>query len=377
MNSFILDRKRFGVIAAAFALLIATVLAPLAMAAQVTERSIEATSSARGATGVTYKVKFKAGQDNTGAFAIDFCTTPTIGAACATPADFSIPSSGFSVTGDGTGSRVDANTVKVELTAAADEGEEVEVDLVGVTNPTVTGAGLYYARIVTYVDGSTNYFYNGADDLDEGGEHLDDGTVAMVVNDSFSVSGAVLESLIFCIARSTDMIGTGCSGTLNTPNLALGTDGVLATTPSEASVKTQLSTNAASGAVVNLKSSAVGGGLIRAGAATSEITPLNTLDTGDVPFTALANNSAKFGMKLANLGSGISALGNYSTSGYYLDYVAGNLTGITSVYGSPIFSSGTVVNDGTADLTFAATSSNTTPAGNYSTSINLIATGKF
>jgi len=378
MNSFILDRKRFGVVSAAFALLLATVLAPLAMAAQVTERSIELSSSVASAPSVSYNVAFTAATNSTGAFAIDFCTTPNIGAACTTPAGLDVPTApAISTESDHTVSRVDGNTVKVVLDASVDAGDPVLVDIAGITNPSATGP--FYARIVTYEDGTTNYHYVDAANLDAGGaeSYLDEGAVAISITGGFNVSGSVLESLVFCATDNASTILTGCTGTLGSPNLELGTDGVLTTAPSEGTIKTQISTNAAGGVVVNLKSNAIGGGLIRAGAATSEITPLNTLDTGDVPFTALATNSAKFGLKLAGLGSGIAASGDYSTDGYYLDYAAGNATGVTSVYGSPIFNASGVVNDGTANLTFAATSSNTTPAGTYAAPLNLIATGKF
>jgi hypothetical protein len=150
---------------------------------------------------------------------------------------------------------------------------------------------------------------------------------------------------------------------------------VLGNALSEGTIYSQISTNASGGAVVNLKSNATGcGGLIRAGAPSEcDISPITTAG-------AISSGAAQFGLKLANItnGSGtINPVANYNTTTYFMNYVDGN-TGVTSTYGDPIYNTDDKpVSDGSVDLTFGANVSNDTPAGTYSATLSLIATGKF
>lgn len=373
-----ISAQRAGRLFAAFGFLLASILPALvpslAAAATATERSIALSSSAKDASGVTYSVSFKAPTIGTGAFVVDFCEdSPTIGASC----DDTI--TGFTTAGVGTSgsdtvSSVDANTVKVVLASATSGANEVvTVPLTGIHNP--TAAGPLYARIVTYQDGTTNYHYTSATSV---GTHLDDGSVAISITDSIGVNGAVLESLLFCVSGA-DTITSGCASGITAPTVTLGSGGVLGTTLSEGTIYSQISTNAAAGAVVSLKSGALGcGGLVRAGAAS------NAAGCGITPLTSagsISDGAAKFGVKLAGLGAGtgtVAASGSYSTTNYLMNYVSGDASGVTSPYGDPIFNTSSLpVNDGTADLTFGANISNVTPAGNYSATLSLIATGKF
>lgn len=370
MNSLRISARRAGSIFVAAALVLTTALPSLAAAATVTERSIALSSSIKATTGVGYKVKFTAQTNSTGAFLIDFCTTAAVGTTCTTPTGLDVTTASTATSGY-TATTIDTNSVKVIIATPVDDDDPVELDIAGLTNP--AASDVIYARIVTYADNTAL----GSNTSAAPGTHYDDGSVALDITDGFSVSGAVLESLIFCATDSGSTITTGCGGTLGSPNLVLGTNGVLDTAPSEGTIKTQISTNAAGGAVVSLKSSTPGGGLKRAEAASSDIAPLTTATSGGV----FPTGTAKFGLKLAGLGAGTGTVNpgsGYSASEYYLDYVAGNATGITSTYGDPIFDTNSApINDGTANLTFAATMSNVTPAGNYSATLNLIATGKF
>lgn len=366
-------------IVAAGALLAATVvpaaLPGLVSAATLTERSVAMTSASKGATGVSYTVSFKAAQDATGAFIVDFCTDSVVGTACTTPAGLNVTTP--TTTGSDTVSAIDANTVKVVLATPVDTDGQVTVTLGGLTNP--TNAGSIYARIVSYTDGTSA----GSNDSETPGTHLDEGSVALSINDNFSVGGSVLESLVFCASapyQAANPIGSGCTGThLTTPNVSLGTNGILSSTLSEGTIYSQISTNAAHGAVVNLKSSTVGcGGLMlegASGAAACGITPVAT-----TPAT-IADNAAKFGLKLGGLTATtgtVAASGNYGTSNYFMNYINGDATGVTSTYGDPIYNTdGKPVNNGSVDLTFGANISNVTPAGNYKASLSLIATGTF
>lgn len=378
MRSFRIFNRRAGALFAAVGLAFATLVPAMVSAATVTERSVELSSSTKS-NASDYKVSFKAATDGTGAAVVDFCTTPNIGSACTTPTDFAIgtltsPTSGYTVT------KLDTNTAKVEKTVAANEGDALTFELSGITNPSVKGT--IYARIVTYTDGTgTNFGYTAADDLDNGGgskKHLDDGSVAISITDGFDVSGRVLETMVFC-ASGAALSATDCSDA-TAPSVTLGSGGILDTTLSEGTVYTLVSTNAASGAVVNLKSNTIGcGGLSRVGADTFAngcgITPLTgtagPINTGD----------AKFGVKLstptATTGQ-VNVESGYSTSNYFMNWVSGDATGVTSPYGDPIYNTNSApINVGKTNLTFGANISNVTPAGNYSASMSLIATGKF
>jgi len=384
MRSFRLFNRRVGSILAAGTLVLAATTTSLAGAATVTNRSIALSSSTKSATAVSYEVKFKtpAATSSTGAYVVDFCTTAAINTTCTAPSG--LDTSGVGMSSGGVATSLAANTVKVVPTVAFAASTNVDNVLTGIVNPSGTGLsnGTFYARIVTYIDGNDpvpgpgNFNYTAPDNL---GSYLDDGSVALAVTDGFSVSGQALETLTFCAAASGDTIGSGCTGTLTSPSLTLGTGGILTTALSTGTVKTQLSTNASGGAVVSLKSNTTGcGGLARQGASSF------AAGCGIVPITshgAINTGDSKFGLTLANLGraAGVTptAEGSYNTTDYYLGWVSGDATGVTSTYGDPIYNVTGPVSDGTANLTFGANIGNLTPAGNYSASLNLIATGTF
>lgn len=302
--------------------------------------------------------------------------TAQINTACSTPAGFSIGTIG--TTSAHTVTTEDSNTAKIVLSSSVGVGDPVTFDLSGITNP--SSVSTIYARIVTYTDGTTNYGYVAANDLDNGGGgkvHLDDGGVAISINNGFDVSGRVLETLVFC-ASGDPLTLTDCSDA-TAASVTLGSGGILTNTLSEGTVHTLVSTNAASGAIVNLKSNTIGcGGLSRVGAASfaagcgiSPLTSAGPINTGD----------AKFGLKLSTPTAAtgqVNIAGSYDTSDYFMNWVTGDATGVTSPYGDPIYNTNDApVNVGKTDLTFGANISNVTPAGNYSASMSLIATGKF
>ncbi len=374
-----ISSKRAGTLFAAGLLLFATMLPALASAATVTSRSIALTSSVIDATNVTYDVTFTAQTDSTDSVVLDFCTTAAVATACTAPTGFDT-TVGIGTNDGDTVTQVDANTVQIDLASAADATDVVNFDLTGITNPDTDG--VFYARIVTY-DNSTHAAGYTSADPDVVGTHFDDGSVALTATDGFDVSGAVLETLTFC-AAGADEITSGCGGVVTPPDLVLGTGGVLDTTLDTGTIYTQISTNASGGAVVSLKSDEdTCGGLVRDGAADNEagcgITPITTPGT-------ISDNASQFGMIITGLGgsTGTTALsGSYHGTNYFMNYVVGDASGVTGPYGDPIFRTTTdgstagPISDGTADLTFGANISGTTPAGVYRANLNLIATGTF
>jgi hypothetical protein len=61
-----------------------------------------------------------------------------------------------------------------------------------------------------------------------------------------------------------------------------------------------------------------------------------------------------------------------------MNYVSGDATGVTSTYGDPILNTaGAPANNQNMPLTFAASINNNTPAGDYSATLGLIASGTY
>lgn len=375
-----------GVLVALLAATIMPALVPAVVdAATVTERSIALSSSSKAATGVTYTVSFKPVVD-ADAFVVDFCSdTPIVGQTCMAPTDMVTSSatsatSGFTdvaaVTNGGS-----HNTLRVASASTMTAGNAVTVDLAGITNPST--AGPLYARIVTYSGASATTDANGytSANPDAVGTHSDEGGVAVSITDTVGVSGAVLESMTFCAAKAAITQDCG-NASSNLPTLKLGetVGGTVALVPGTTStgdIYTQISTNAASGATVWLKSGVPCGGLKRVEAAACDILPsVDGIGAGD----------AEFGVKTAasstDTGSSPSgtyqATNGYNSSSYLLNWVSGNATGVSSAYGDQILNTNSLpVNNKNMKLTFGAQVNNSTPAGLYSADLSLIATGKF
>ena len=376
----IFNRQSVGYFIAAAAILLAAFIPALAMAADVSERSIELSSSSKGATGVQATVKFKA-SGAAGAFVLDFCTeSPIYGATCTAPSGLVVGTATSTTSGFTAAPLTTPANNKVVITKSSSiaAAENVTVVLTGITNP--TAAGTIYARIVTFDTGTNALVYVSADSTQTG--KIDNGGVALSITDSVAVSGAVLESMTFCVSGA-DITGPNCTGSLTSPALELGTDpgtGVksLATgVMNDGSIWTQITTNATGGAVINLKSNAIGcGGLVNSSAPTECYIGPGLIGGFD------ETTDAKFGVKL-NTPTGTGALiaadtTNYNSSNYSMNWVDGDQTGVTSTYGDPFLTTnGLPASNMKMQLTIGASALAGTPAGNYSADIGLIATGKF
>lgn len=365
---------RYAVLAVT--LVLAVVAPAFASAAQLTERSIALSSSSKAATGVSYNIKFTQGT-NQGAVVIQFCTnSPLIGEFCDAP-------SGMVVSGATAGAGVtavsgtDNTTATIKLTKSGATGD---LTLTGITNP--SAAGTVFARILTYADDTAANSYVVTDSASALGSPVDQGAVAIAFTDTVAVSGAVLEALTFCVSGADISADTDCANSTS-PVLTLGDDvgnGVIALSPDNIStgdVFTKLSTNAVGGAIVSLKST---GG-------TSNCAGLALNGTGDCNIAAAGTSNSflagagKFGVKLTlpttndnSDSKGIIGVATgYDTSDYRFDG-----TNVVGTYGDPLYNtSGGGVSNKDTKLTFGATAAPNTPAGKYSTSISLIATGTF
>jgi len=381
MISFrLLNRQKLGYIITAAAILLGAFVPALANAADVTERSIALSSSSADASAVSYTINFKA-TTGAGAFVLDFCSNSPISTEACTPAAGLIVKSATASTSGYTANATTANVnnqVEVTATTPFVAADSVSVELTGIHNPTASGT--YYARITTY-DTEAHALAYTSTVLGTGAK--DTGSFAIAINNTVGVSGAVLESMTFCVS-GTDITGAGCSAGVTAPTLKLGNDpgtGVVSLndgTISSGTIYTQLTTNATGGAVVNLKSSAAGcGGLIN-----------SSKPDGCYIVPALNNDivlhTAAFGVKLGTSSVGgtgtlVPVTGShYNASTYALNYTAGDGSGVTSTYGDPFLTTnGGQVDSKNQDLVFGATVGASTPAGNYSADIGLIATGKF
>jgi hypothetical protein len=370
--------RRIGVLVALLVATIVPALVPsLVAAATVTVRSIALSSSSKSATGVTYTVNFTP-VANAGAFVVDFCSdTPIIGEACTPPAGLTVASadsttSGFTDVAEVTNGG-DHNTFRVA--GAMTAGTPVSVDVTGITNPST--ASPLYARILTYTDST------GADAYLSGtpGTHIDDGGVAISITDTVGVSGAVLESMTFCAAKVTITADCGDAST-HLPTLKLGetvggTVALSTSTTSTGDIFTQLSTNAAGGAIVSLKSGVACGGLKRVGAAGCDIAPALSggIAAGDSKVGLTATAVADTGTSPTGT---FQAINGYNDTTYKLNWVSGNATGVGSTYGDQLLDTNNgPANNKNMKLTFGARINNSTPAGLYSADLSLIATGKF
>lgn len=393
MISFGFVDKQKSYLVAAFALLVAFIAPSIVFAAQVTERSVALSSSSAGATAVEYTVKFTPESSAT-EVVLDFCSnSPLIGSTCTPPTGFNLGAatvSGFTkdTTNSTNSTYIGAGTITQDV--------ENTIVLSGVTNP--TNAGALYARILTYDTGDSATYT--ATDPDNAGANpqVDEGGVAMSITPTIGVSGAVLESMTFCVGGGSTAFTANCGGALPAPTLELGADvgGVIALDSSlvyTGAVQTQISTNAVGGAIISLKSNRAGcGGLVRAGAAS------NAAGCGILPATDSSDISAgqaKFGVRTGTaVGvSGADPSGAleaydpdgvggtdpfYSSSVYRMGYVSGDATGVTSTYGDPIlYTANAPANNMGMPLTFGASAANNTAAGLYSADLSLIATGKF
>jgi hypothetical protein len=338
-----------------------------AFAGEVSPRSIEMSDATASATGVTYHVNFTAA--TTGileGIVIDFCDNdPLIGDSCTAPSGFSVgatptfanltgtnPTTGWTATSlntgrtfvltNGSGGSVSASTA-------------ISFDITNVSNPD-TPDHPFYARILTYANSTdaTNYAAGSE------GSYTDSGGAALSTTLGVSVTARVMETLSFCVYHAT------CG---DDPSISIGhgPDTILdASAVNTADDDFSISTNAGSGVAVLMK-----GGTLTSG---SNTIPAAGSPSGSATPAAITAGTAAFGMYLSTVGTGMSAATTYAGAGgaYGLD-----TANLSSTYGDTIATSLSVLNASVCTMQFGATADNTTPAGIYTVSEELIATGTF
>lgn len=379
-----------------------------ASAAQMSSRSIQMSDSGKSGTSittgvgsgtnVTYRVSFTTAA-SASSMVINFCQEdPIINDTCTTPTGFVGPTGISSVTGNigGWTRTVSGGEVKLDDTGgsnAATAGAQV-FDLTGVTNP--SSSGTFFARMYTY---SNNTFgtYSSATSI---GNYVDYGGIALAITNTITITARVQEQLTFCVTKadhSTWTTSHDCSdpavGT-NLPAVTLGhgspTPVLDANTVDTSSIYTQMSTNATSGAVINMRNSNLTcGGLSADNGTTCAIPAINSGSGAGA--SAMTAGTAGFGLFVSASTLDVNGVGTITPSPAYhdsshttvptdvwfgMDTTTSN-NNVTSTFGSTIASCSAPVYRVDNVHTFAATSALTTPAGIYTANLSMIATGTF
>lgn len=361
-------------------------------AGQVTDRKITMSNATVSATSTKYQVSFKPATSGTiGGIIVDVCAdSPIIGSTtCTYPAAFSFGATQATLTagytGMGTGWATSTTDVQggasggatqvARLTNATPQsvtaGSTVTFELTGITNPSTTGT--FYARIYTFTTSATqaNYTATGTARVASPTGREDYGGVALSTANVINVSATVQEQLTFCVSKASP--GSGCTG-VTAPDVVLGagTPKVLGTAVSTDTAYHQITTNAVSGVSVALKntSSTTCTGLSRDGG-------VNCLITGRTTEGAIAASSGEFGLHV-DAGTGgtgtVTADTDYDGTGPTLyNMQAATITD----YGDPISSTTGAVTDVNSLLTYAAAAAASTPAGVYTATHSLVATGTY
>lgn len=375
--------------------LVPAVVPMVSASGQVQSRSIEMSDSTISHAGTSYKVSFTPATTGAESLIIDFCNNSSIiGASCTAPVGMDANSSIGFTAGTGTNNWAlgsgSASQVRLNMgTGSALGTSAVDFTLTGITN--TSALGTFWARVYTY--DCTDYGAHTGGGLCSAsgtayssptaiGSNIDYGGFALSTVSLINISATVMETLTFCINKTT--IATGCSG-ISTPvalTLGSGSPKVLSITTGAGSTDDaffQVSTNALSGAVIKMRShnACANGGLSRDGGTTC---PIPGVGASNAITTA---NTAAFGVNVAAdtpLGSTIGTLtptAPYSTSNQYgMDTTGGN--SVSAGGGTKLADTTTgAAADLGGHLTFDAEAAATTPAGVYSADESLIATGTF
>lgn len=380
------------------AIVLPLVLSMTTQAVQVTDRSIQLSNSATGATGVEYTIQFtlETASTNLEGVVVDICsgnTSPLIGTACSLPTSFSWGASPTIVSANVGGDNIAGWTVSTQnsnrtLTLSNATGVATAVNDVativvsGVANPSdvdpVTGGnqvGTFYGRMLTFNDSGEVANYNPTNGTTATGV-VDFGGAAMSTTNNLTVTARVQEQLTFCIYTNgpAQDCSTGTGSAIDIPN---------ATTPlSSSALQTanayfSLASNALSGVNVRMWSAdAADDGVLKSGTYT-----ISAFGAGDDAACAtLDGANEQFGMRLAGSTAIVEespydgAVGCY---GWDADAAGLDSTKVGSSYGDSIGSTTGALDEEESNMIFAAKSALTTEAGIYTTDLNFIATGTY
>lgn len=377
-------------------------------------------------TNVEYKINFTSSSPATiGGIVVDICSnTPIVGdSTCLAPGGFdwsatpSVSVNGATLGGTWTAaSAVGGGTgvypvLKLSNATPVAPTGLVTLTVTGVTNPTqnvaVTGQS-YYARITTFATSADmDTAYPATNDTRasmatlETNNLVDYGGVALSTTTPITVTAKVMETMMLCTS-GTVMAATGCTDA-STPSVNIGEDyngtKVLRDDAiSTASAWSMISTNASTGYGIWIRgrNTCPEGGMTKV--ASTNVCEIPAAHSGAGVAGPLVigrtTGNAAFGMRVedgAFVGTGIgtnTAVEKWTgddtingtiianTSNYLMDTTSGN-DNINYVYGSQVVDSTGQANSVQNEYFFAATASPTTPAGIYTQTFSLIASGRF
>jgi hypothetical protein len=382
--------KRSAYIAVSSVLVVVSILSGLrpqpAYAAPLTSRSIRISKSAIGTSSAGQDVIYRIGftipaSVNVGGMAIDFCSnSPLIGETCTAAAGLNTNegtttiNTQSGITDFAIDAATDANTIILTRTAAAASGA---VSFLlgtgtggnGFTNPTAVGT--FYGRLYTYTTTAAAQGHNE----DAAAGYQDYGGIALSTAAVINITARVQETLSFCVYPDDDGGGPASGTCGDAPNITIGHDNgagtfiIDSTQVDESFVHFSLSTNASGGAIVRMKGDTL----------KDSVTPTpNDINAKGTPAATFAGGEEGFGLRISTAG-GMTAVAPYNggAAAYALVVSGGGTNDVTSTFGAEIASVAAPVNNSVTTIEFAAQASNTTPAGVYTASEQLISTGTF
>lgn len=399
-NKVLVSRTSALISAAALVLVafVPIVVNGIANAGIPTSRKITLSSSAAGATDVTYNVQFTTDQggssSNINGVVIEFCdSSPIIGdSSCTAPTGFDTLAPTTLALGSLTGlssltiDTTNSTAQKVVLTGtntAVAASTAVTIPLGssggsdGITNPT-SGNHTFYARVLTFATAGAAQAYTSGTP----GSYVDAGGIALSTANTLQITAKVQERLSFCV-----YVGGSCTanttGSATTSAFSLGnTNGVLdpAGPYVDKSAKFDISTNALSGATVVMK-----GDTLKSGA--FDITAVGgtaaSSSAGSEQFGMCLYQSSGSGLTLpnatysnANCSSTTQSSGTGTTGGVGTAQFGFNTTNTLAASGDTIATKPAGATS-TATMAFVGNIAFTTEAGIYQTTLTYIATGQY
>jgi len=331
-------------------------------------RSIKMSSAKPSAAATTYTVTFTVDSSySLRTFVVDFCSnSPLAGQSCTAPTGFTVGASptvsnllinGSTPGGTWTPTSLNSGRTLVYSGSAGTAvvaGNVVTFDVTSVVNPSTIGS--FYGRILTYSIAAPSYVATATDVFQELG-----GT-ALSTASSIGFVFQMPETLQFCVYK------TACG---DNPALTLGhgVNNVLDSTQIDTAVaKFSVATNAQGGVTV------YGNG----GPPKIPSKTLNAINGGNGIKATMVAGTEAFGFRISPTSGGIAAGTCYADTGgndYCFDnnMVTPPITGVAVTQQS----SPGPINSNVLTVTFAATTSTSTPAGNYATVIVFIASATY
>lgn len=384
-------------------------------------------------TNVTYRVKFRAASSYTiRGIVLDFCAgtggTPFVNdATCAAPTGFNVGTtvdtgnyvySNPAITDTGldtvntwtaapiTGMTSQAIAITNATGSALTAGNDYTFSVSGFTNSSTVGT--FYARFITYTSttGSIATYGHAA-----AGNYQDFGGFALSTAQIVEITAKVQETLTFCVSGTLDpapypattlMPPETCTTTAP-PAITLGhgTNNTLDSSQIDKNtVWTLASTNALRGITIRMHNSNICGGLSTDGGTTCAIpavgagtagpinkgvamfgmfcydSPTGTLGTANLPIVgaSICNSNYNNATNTTFNNEAVTAGANNMYFGMDNSTLDNN---VTSLFGDTVAGSTAPVSNVLNRFDFAATASDTTPAGIYKANLAMIATGTF